>query len=75
MLRRLLFDHPRSVGESYGEHLRFAGRFGLIMIAGGLAALVHAIVPAWFQKTGSTALGRLNAQLDESRRAAAERDQ
>ena len=74
MLRRLFLDHPRSVGESYGEHLRFAGGFGLVMIAGGVAALVHALVPAWFPKTGSAALGRLNARLEESRRAAAKRN-
>jgi hypothetical protein len=73
MLRRLFLDHPRSVGESYGEHLRFAGGFGLTMIAGGVGAIAHALVPALFPRTGSAALARLNARLEESRRAAAER--
>ena len=74
MLRRLFLDHPKSVGETYGQHLRFAGRFGLTMIGGGIAAIVHGLVPAAFSTTGSRALARLNARLEQSRRAAAERD-
>jgi hypothetical protein len=73
MFRRLFLDHPRSVDETYREHLRFAGSFGLTMIGGGIAALVHGLVPALFSKTGSRALLRLNARLEESRRVAAER--
>jgi hypothetical protein len=73
MIRRLFLDHPRSVGETYGEHLRFAGGFGLVMIGGGLAALAHALVPVLFPRTGSRALARLNERLEASRNAAAAR--
>ena len=73
MIRRIFLDHPRSVGESYGEHLQFAGGFGLTMLAGGAAALVHALVPSLFPTAGSAALARLNRKLDESRARSARR--
>ena len=63
MLDRLFLDHPRSVGEHYGEHALVAGRFGIAMVAGGLACLVHAIVPALFTRTGSNTIRRLHATM------------
>lgn len=63
MLRRLFFDHPQSVGESYGAHFRVASRFGWAMLRGALGAFVHALVPAWCQRTGSTTVKRLHTQL------------
>lgn len=64
MLDRLFLDHPRSVGEHYGEHALVAGRFGIAMVAGGLACLVHAIVPALFTRTGSNTIRRLHATMN-----------
>lgn len=69
VLRRLFFEHPGSVGETYREHLLFAARFGLVMIRGGLGALVHAVVPGWCQTTGSDTVVRLNRLAVEQRRA------
>ena len=63
MLRRLFTDHPASVGESYGHHLRVAGGFGLAMLAGAAACFVHALVPALFPRTGSGTIKRLHARL------------
>ena len=63
MFRRLFLHHPASVGESYGEHLRVAGGFGLAMLAGAAACFVHALVPALFQRTGSGTIKRLHAKL------------
>ena len=55
---RLFTDHPRSVGESYLEHLRFACTFGTRMVTGGLACFFHGFLPFLFQTTGSrTVLG------------------
>lgn len=48
--------HPRQVGETYFEHLKFAGAFGLNMLIGGFACLTHAIFPFVFEKTGSNKL-------------------
>jgi hypothetical protein len=55
---RLFTDHPRSVGETYPEHLRFACRFGFRMVTGGVACFMHGFLPFLFQTTGSrTVLG------------------
>jgi hypothetical protein len=63
MIDRYFLAHPRSVGESYREHARTAGRFGLLMIAGGAACVVHAVFPALFPRTASDAVKRLYAQM------------
>ena len=52
-------DHPRSVGETYGEHFLAATRFGLPMIAAGMACVLHGVFPFLFQKTGSNLVSRL----------------
>ena len=67
-LPRSFVDHPRSVGESYGEHFAVASGFGLRLIAAGLACLVHACVPAWFTRSGSSAVRALARELDERTR-------
>ena len=68
-LQALFIAHPRSVDESYSEHFGVAWRFGLTMLKGGLGALIHALVPALCTTTGSDALARLNALLEDHRRS------
>lgn len=63
MFDRLFLSHPRSVGESYAEHAATAGRFGITMIVGGAACLVHAVVPVLFTRTASDAVKRLYGQM------------
>jgi hypothetical protein len=46
--------HPAAVGESYLDHLRSAAGFGARMLLGGLACLVHGVLPFLFVRTGST---------------------
>lgn len=53
MFGRLFLDHPRSVDESYFEHLLFAGGFALRLVGAGMAALIHALIPCLFEKTAS----------------------
>jgi len=55
--------HPASVGESYSAHARVATRFGLRMIAGGLAATIHGILPFLFTTTGSRTVTALHAEI------------
>ncbi|MDX2104030.1 MAG: DUF6356 family protein [Alphaproteobacteria bacterium] len=55
--------HPTAIGESYGQHLRYASGFGWQMIKGGLACLIHGLFPFWFETTGSTTIHRLHARL------------
>ncbi len=60
---RLFTEHPESVGETYGEHLLQAAGFGTRMILGGLACLVHAVLPFLFGHTGSRAIVDLNERM------------
>jgi hypothetical protein len=71
MIHRLFLEHPASVGESYGEHFGVASRFGVSMIVGGIASLVHAVLPFAFKTTGSRTVIRLNDVLVAKRAAAA----
>ena len=67
-LTRSFVDHPRSVGESYGEHFAVASGFGLRLIAAGLACLVHACVPAWFTRSGSSAVRAMAREMEQRAR-------
>ncbi len=64
-MTNLFTHHPRSVGETYWQHLRFAARFGGMMTCGGLAALVHSVLPFCFVTTGS----RMSDELVQMRAA------
>jgi hypothetical protein len=56
-------DHPASVGESYTGHLRFAFRFGGSMVIGGLACMVHGLLPFCLTTSGSRRVRALHAML------------
>lgn len=67
MKRALFTDHPASVGETYGQHFRHASGFGLRMILGGFACLVHGLLPFVFVRTGSTQIRSLHDRMVTSR--------
>lgn len=69
MIGKLFLDHPRTVGETYVEHMRVAGSFGLAMIAGGAKALVHAVLPTAYETAGSDTIRRLHTIMVEKRGA------
>ena len=54
LLKSMFVAHPESVGESYGQHFGVAFGFALALFGAGLAALIHAFIPALFEKTAST---------------------
>jgi Family of unknown function (DUF6356) len=60
---KLFLDHPRSVGETYSEHLGSAFRFGIRMIVAGCACVLHGVFPFLFVKTGSTTVRHLHDQM------------
>ena len=62
-LKRLFLDHPASVNETYIGHLIFALSFGIKMIRGGLACLVHGFLPFLFVRTGSQCITDLHKHL------------
>lgn len=63
MFDRYFLAHPRSVGESYAEHVHSAVGFGLTMILGGIACLVHAFLPFLFERTGSLTVAQLHTRM------------
>jgi hypothetical protein len=60
---RIFTEHPRSIGETYLQHLSFALRTGLKMTIGGIACMIHGIFPFLFQKTGSQMLEKLHGDF------------
>ena len=68
VLAQLFTRHPASVGETYLQHLRAAATFGLRMLVGGLACVVHALLPFLFERTASRCVELLHQQMVLSRR-------
>ena len=60
---KLFLDHPRSVGEGYFEHLRFASRFSAGLFIAAAAALLHAVIPCLCEKTASNRIKELYALM------------
>ena len=57
--------HLRAAGESYWQHFRFATTFGLLAMAAGIAALLHALIPALCTTTASRIVRHLGQLLDD----------
>lgn len=66
-LLRAFTDHPASVNETYGQHLRAAASFGASMVIAGLACLVHGLLPFLFKSTGSNAIRALHERMVANR--------
>jgi len=64
LINRVFLDHPATVNESYFQHMRFALGFAFWLSLAGMAALVHAFVPALFETTASRILKRLVAKME-----------
>ncbi len=60
---RLFTQHPRSVNESYLEHMGVASSFGGRLLLAGLACMVHALFPFLCVKTGSNAIRALHHDM------------
>ena len=61
-------EHLDDVGETYAEHLSHASGFGVAMLVGGIACLLHAVLPFAFQTTGSDCIRRLHDRMVVNRR-------
>ena len=66
-IAKLFSEHPESVGESYVEHLGQASGFGLRMISGGIACLLHGLLPFWLEKAGSNQIRLLHDRMVTNR--------
>ena len=62
-LKRLFTEHPDAVGESYFEHMGVALSFAGPLLAAGMAALVHAVLPFLCLTTASSTVKRLHARM------------
>ena len=51
--------HLASVNETYFQHQRFAFKFGLTCIKAGMMALIHGVVPAFYETKASDTVKRL----------------
>jgi hypothetical protein len=60
---RLFTSHPEDIGETYAVHLAHAAGFGIRMMIGGLACIVHGVFPFLFVKTGSTQVTALHDKM------------
>lgn len=67
----LFTAHPRKVNETYVEHFFIAARIGLQMVGAGLACLIHAVFPFWFERTASETIFKLVAMFAARRDKAA----
>ncbi|THD36612.1 MAG: hypothetical protein E7773_06275 [Sphingomonas sp.] len=63
MIDRLFLRHPRSVGETYAQHAGVAFGFGARMIVGGVAAMVHGVVPVLCTRTASNTVKALYGRM------------
>lgn len=52
-------EHPNSVGETYGQHLRSALSFSGPLLFAGIACLIHGFLPFLCTTTGSSTVRRL----------------
>jgi hypothetical protein len=67
-------SHLAGAGESYFQHMRFAAAVGSMLIAAGLACLLHALIPGVCRDTASRTITCLQQVLaDRSRLAEAQR--
>lgn len=60
---RIFTRHPESMGETYGQHLHAAVRFGGQMMMAGAACIVHGFLPFAFQRTASRTVTHLHQRM------------
>lgn len=66
-LSEWFIEHPAAVGETYGQHLVHASGFGLRMILGGIACILHGVLPFLFVRTGSKQVTVLHDRMVTNR--------
>ena len=67
MIYALFCKHPHLVGETYLQHASAALVFGATMIVAGVACVVHALIPRFFERTASEVVAKLYRQMTARR--------
>ena len=65
MLDKLILEHPRSIGETYGEHAGHAVYIGTRLIRAGCACLVHALLPGLCVRTASETIEDIQNLMEQ----------
>ena len=68
-LLELFTEHPRSVGESYGEHLFFTIKIAFYLILTAICAVLHGLFPKILQTTTSDRIIALADDIQRRRAA------
>lgn len=58
-------NHLKEMNEGYFEHMFYALRYGLKMILGGIALIIHSIIPDIFVTTGSRTMRSIIMEVDQ----------
>jgi Family of unknown function (DUF6356) len=61
---RFFLSHPRTAGQSYLQHQRFAWKVALTLLGAASAAFIHGLLPNIFCTRASDTIKRLHAQLE-----------
>ena len=67
-IRRAFTEHPASVGETYGQHMRVAAHFAKELSLAAGAAAVHAIVPSMCCTSASDRIKKLHGEMSAGAR-------
>lgn len=67
-LKRVFTEHPASVNETYAEHLAASWSFAFSMLGGGMACLLHGLLPFLFKTTASGVIRSLYDRMLSQRR-------
>lgn len=73
LIDRYFLAHPRTAGQSYFAHLKFAWRFGAALLGAAFAAFVHGMLPCIFCTSASETVQRLHRQIQRRHVASAEK--
>lgn len=71
LIDRYFLAHPRTAGQSYFAHMKFAWQFAGALFGAACAAFVHGALPCAFCTSASETVQRLHQQIESRHRAAA----
>jgi hypothetical protein len=64
LMDKLFLKHPRSIGETYIQHLSFALCCGVRLVSLGFCLILHGIIPRCHETTASSGMRKIADELD-----------
>ena len=65
MFKKLFTTHPKSLGETYWQHLWSALRYCGTLLAAFVVCLLHAVLPFLFENTGGNLINKLATSVSK----------